>query len=228
MNTQDKKLVIVLTYKCLLVGSVVYILIIIVIITEFPVSTGICAVCASTGISTRHGILSAGAPASSAMIFSALTADELQQCLWSRLLVHPVDGKMTIFQDPAMTIWAGRRHSRFQTLVPNACLMVGSVDMILQSIFGLWQVACLSILAAEQFVPNNVCAPRVCRRNEHIPSAALHPCQMSCQPSSWHCTSLGQTQQLECLLLAFAHKSTCPVTSGEGMHSWQGFAHIFT
>ena len=122
--------------------SVAYIL----LITEFPVSTGICA---STGISTRHGVLSAGAPASSAMILSALTTDELQQCLWSRLLVHPVDGKMTIFQGPATTIWAGHRRSRFQTLVPNACLIVGSGDMILQSIFGWWQVACLSILAAE-------------------------------------------------------------------------------
>ena len=138
----EQKIVIVLAYKCLLVGSVAYILIIIIIITEFPLSTDICAVCASTGISTRHGILSAGAPASSIMILSALTADELQQCLWSRLLVHPVDGKMTVFQVPAMTIWAGRRHSRLQTLVPNACLIVGSGNMIFRAslVGGRWLV----------------------------------------------------------------------------------------
>ena len=122
-------------------------------------STNVLSVAAlnsTTSISARHNILSARTPASYTVTFEAVATDELQECLWCRQLIHPVNGYVTVNHIPAMTIWTWRMSCRFQEIVPNAGLVICSCDMVLESIFGWRQIAGLRILAAEQFVPNSV------------------------------------------------------------------------
>ena len=72
------------------------------------------------------------------------------------LLVHPVNGYVTVNHIPAMTMCTWRMSCRFEGIVPNAGLLICSCDMVLESIFGWRQIAGLCILSAEQFVPNSV------------------------------------------------------------------------
>ena len=141
----------------------------------------VAALNATTSISARHNIVSARTPASYTVTFEAVATDELQECLWCRLLVHPVNGYVTVNHIPAMTMWTWRRMScRFQGIVPNAGLVICSCDMVLESMFGWWQIAGLCILAAEQFVPNSVRVFALFPYSEHTNRA--HPC---CRSSSW-------------------------------------------
>ena len=110
----------------------------------------------TTSISARHNIISARTPASYTVTFEAVATDELQECLWCRLLVHQVNEYVTVNHMPAMTMWTWRMSCRFQGSVPNAGLLIRSCDMILESIVGWRQIAGLCILAAEQFVPISV------------------------------------------------------------------------
>ena len=64
----------------------------------------VAALNATTSISARHNILSARTPASYTATFEAVATDELQECLWCRLLVHPVNGYVTVNHIPAMTM----------------------------------------------------------------------------------------------------------------------------
>ena len=116
----------------------------------------VAALNATTSISARHNIISARTPASYSVTFEAVATDELQECLWCRLLVHPVHGYVTVNHIPAMTMWTWRMSCRFQGIVPNAGLVICSCDMVLESIFGWRQIAGLCIISAEQFVPNSV------------------------------------------------------------------------
>ena len=127
---------------------------------------------ATTSISARHNILSARTPASYTVTFEAVATDELQECLWCRLLVHPVNGYVTVNHIPAMTMWTWRMSCRFQGILPNAGLVICSGDMVLESIFGWRQIAGLCIIAAEQFVPNSSpCFRTVSTGTEHILTA---------------------------------------------------------
>ena len=62
----------------------------------------VAALNATTSISARHNILSARTPASYTATFEAVATDELQE--WCRLLVHPVNGYVTVNHIPAMTM----------------------------------------------------------------------------------------------------------------------------
>ena len=116
----------------------------------------VAALNATTSISARHNFILARTPASYTVTFEAVATDELQECLWYRLLVHPVNGYVTVNHIPAMTMWTWRMSCRFQGIVPNAGLVICSCDMVLESIFGWRQIAGVCILSAEQFVPNSV------------------------------------------------------------------------
>ncbi len=116
----------------------------------------VAALNATTCISARHNIISARTPASYPVTFEAVATDELQECLWCRLLVHPVNGHVTVNHIPAMTMWTWRMSWRFQGIVANAGLVICSCDMVLVSICGWRQITGLCILAAEQFVLNSV------------------------------------------------------------------------
>ena len=179
----------------------------------------VAALNATTGISARHNILSARTPASYTATFEAVATDELQECLWCRLLVHHVNGYVTVNHIPAMTMWTWRMSCRFQGIVPNAGLVIFSCDMVLESIFGWRQIAGLCILAAEQFVPNSVVSSLLFPYSEHTNRA--HPC---CRSSSWpnelpniiiavHMFGPDSTV-MERLPFAFSHECTCAVTSG--------------
>ena len=110
---------------------------------------------ATTSISARHNILSARTPAFYTVTFEAVATDELQECLWCRLLVHPVNGYVTVNNIPTMH---DHVDLAYELLLPENCagLVICSCDMVLQSIFGWRQIAGLCILSAEQFVPNSV------------------------------------------------------------------------
>ena len=116
----------------------------------------VAALNATTRISARHNIISARTPDSYTVTFEAVATDELQECLWCRLLVHPVNGYVTVNHISAMTMWTWCMSCRFQGIVPNAGLVISSCDMVLESIFGWRQIAGLCIHSAEQFVPNSV------------------------------------------------------------------------
>ena len=73
----------------------------------------VAALNATTSISARHNILSARTPASYTVTFEAVATDDLQQCLWCCLLVHPVNRYVTINHIPAMTMWTRRMSCRF-------------------------------------------------------------------------------------------------------------------
>ena len=111
----------------------------------------VAAVNATTSISARRNILLARTAAS-----YTVTTDELQECLCCRLLVHPVNGYVTVNHIPTMTMWTWRVSCRFQGIMSNAGLAICTCDMVLDSIFGWRQIAGLCILAAEPFVPNSV------------------------------------------------------------------------
>ena len=111
---------------------------------------------ATTSISSRNNIISSRTPASYTVTFEAVATDEWQECLWCRLLVHPVNGYVTVNHIPAMTMWTWRMGCRFQGIVPNAGLVICSCDTVLETIFGWRQIADLCILAAKQFLPNSV------------------------------------------------------------------------
>ena len=176
----------------------------------------VAALNATTSISARHNILSARTPASYTVTFEAVATDELQECLWCRLLVHPVNGYVTVNHIPAMTMWTWRMSCRFQGILPNAGLVICSGDMVLESIF--W-------LAANcRFVHH--CCRTVCTElfalfpySEHRNRA--HPC---CRSSSWpnelpnivmaaHMSGSDSTV-MERLPFAFSNECTCAVTSG--------------
>ena len=111
----------------------------------------VAALNATTSISARHNILSARTPASYTVTFEAVATDELQECLWCRLLVHPVNGYVTV----------NRVNLAYELPLPGNCAKCrpGNLlvrHMVLESIFGWRQIAGLCILAAEQFVPNSV------------------------------------------------------------------------
>ena len=91
----------------------------------------VAALNATTSISARHNILSARTPASYTVTVEAVATDELQECLWCRLLVHPVNGYVTVNNIPAMTMWTWRMSCRFQGILPNAGLVICSCDMVL-------------------------------------------------------------------------------------------------
>ena len=151
---------------------------------------------ATTSISARHNILSARTPASYTVTFEAVATDELQQeCLWCRLLVHPVNGYVTVNHIPAMTTWTWRMSCRFQGILPNAGLVICSGDMVLESIFGWRQIAGLCIIAAEQFVPNySPCFRTVSIGTEHILAAVRRHGRTNYQTSSWQRICLGRTR----------------------------------
>ena len=129
----------------------------------------VAALNATTSISARHNILSARTPASYTVTFEAVATDELQECLWCRLLVHPVNGYVTGNHIPAMNMWTWRMSCRFQGILRNAGLVICSCDMVLESIVGWRQIAGLCIIAAEQFVPNSSpCFRTVSIGTEHI------------------------------------------------------------
>ena len=170
-------------------------------------------------VSARHNILSARTPSSYTVTFEAVATDELQECLWCRMLVHPVNGYVTVNHIPAMTMWTWRMSCRFQGIVPNAGLVICSCDMVPESIFGWRQIAGVCILAAEQFVPNSVCILALFPYSEHTHRA--HPW---CRSSSWphelpniimaaHMFGSDSTV-MERLPFAFSHECTCAVTSG--------------
>ena len=179
----------------------------------------VAALNATTSISARHNIVSARTPASYTVTFEAVATDELQECLWCRMLVHPVNGYATVNHIPAMTMWTWRMSCRFQGIVPNAGLVICSCDMVLESIFVWRQIAGVCILAAEQFVPNSVRILALFPYSEHTNRA--HPCSRS---SSWpnelpniimaaHMFGSDSTV-MERLPFAFSHECTCAVTSG--------------
>ena len=136
---------------------------------------------ATTSISARHNILSERTLASYTVNFEAVATDELQEFLWCRLLVHPVNGYVTVNHIPAMTMWTWRMSCCFQRIVPNAALVICSFDMVLESIFG-WQITGLCILAAEQFVPNTVRVFALFPYSDSEHTNRAHPC---CRSSSW-------------------------------------------
>ncbi len=185
-------------------------------------STNVLSVAAlnsTTSISARHNIPSARTPASYTVTFEAVATDELQECLWCRLLVHPMNGYVTVNHIPAMTMWTWRMRCRFHWIVPNAGLVICSCDMVLESIFGWRQIAGVCILAAEHFVPNSVRIFVLFPYSEHTNRA--HPC---CRSSSWpnelpniimaaHMFGSDSTV-MERLPFAFSHECTCAVTSG--------------
>ena len=145
-------------------------------------STNVLSVAAlnsTTSICVRHNIILARTPASYTVTFEAVATDELQECLWCRLLAHPVNGYVTVNHIPAMTMWTCRMSCRFQGIVPNADLVICSCDMVPESIFGWRQIAGVCILAAEQFVPNSVRIFALFPYSENTNRA--HPC---CRPSS--------------------------------------------
>ena len=116
----------------------------------------VAALNATKSISAWHNIISARTPASYTVTFEEVANDELQECLWCRLLVHPVNGYVTVNHIPAVTMWTWSMSCRFQGIVPNAGLVICSCDMALESIFGWRQIAGLCILSAEHFVQNSV------------------------------------------------------------------------
>ena len=116
----------------------------------------VAALNAITSISARDNILSARTPASYSVNFEAVATDELQECRWCRLVVHPVNGYVTVNHIPAMKMWTWRMSCRFQGIVPIAGLVICSCDMVLENLFGWRHIAGLCILSAEQFVPNSV------------------------------------------------------------------------
>ena len=58
---------------------------------------------------------------------------ELQECLWCRLLVHPMNGYVTVNHIPAMTMSTWHMRCRFYWIVPNAGLVICSCDIVLES-----------------------------------------------------------------------------------------------
>ena len=155
----------------------------------------VAALNATTSNCARHNILSARTPASYTVTFEAVATDELQECLWCRLLVHPVNGYVTVNHIPAMTMWTWRMSCRFQGIFPNAGLVICSCDMVLESIFGWRQIAGLCIIAAEQFVPNSSpCFRTVSIGTEHILAAVRRHGRTNYQTSSWQRTCLGRTR----------------------------------
>ena len=79
----------------------------------------VAALNATTSISARHNILSARTSASYTVTFEAVATDELQECLWCRLLVHPVNGYVIGNHIPAMTMWTV--HSFCRTVCTELC-----------------------------------------------------------------------------------------------------------
>ena len=79
----------------------------------------VAALNATTSVSARHNIISARTPASYTATFEAVATDELQECLWCRLLVHPVNGYVTVNHIPAMTMWTV--HSFCRTVCTELC-----------------------------------------------------------------------------------------------------------
>ena len=155
----------------------------------------VAALNATTSVSARHNILSARTPASYTLTFEAVATDELQECLWCRLLVHPVNGYVTVNRIPAMTMRTWRMSCLFQGILPNAGLVICSCDMVLESIFGWLQIAGLCIIAAEQFVPNSSpCFRTVSIGTEHILAAVRRHGRTNYQASPWQRTCLGRTR----------------------------------
>ena len=107
----------------------------------------VAALNATTSISARHNILSSRTSASYTVTFEAVATDELQECLWCRLLVHPVNGYVTVNHIPAMTMWTWRMSCRFQGILPNAGLVICSATWYLRAslVCGKLQV-CVSLL----------------------------------------------------------------------------------
>ena len=103
----------------------------------------VAALNATTSISARHNRISARTPASYTVTFEVVATDELQECLWCRLLVHPVNGYVTVNHITAMTMWTWRMSCRFEGIGSNAGLVISSCDMVLESIFGWRQIASL-------------------------------------------------------------------------------------
>ena len=183
----------------------------------------VAALNATTSISARHNILRQEhlPPGVYTVTFEAVATDELQECLWCRLLVHPVNGYVTVNHIPVMTMWTWRMSYRFQGILPNAGLVICSCDMVLESIVGWRQIAGLCIIAAEQFVPNSSpCFRTVSIGTEHI-GFFIIPC---CRSSSWpnelpniimaaHMFGSDSTV-MERLPFAFSNECTCAVTSG--------------
>ena len=179
-------------------------------------STNVLSVAATTSISARHNILSARTPASYTVTFEAVATDELQECLWCRLLVHPVNGYVTVDHIPAMTMWTWRMTCRFQETVPNAGLVICSCDMVLESIFGWRQIAGLCILSAEQFVPNSVRVFAVVSVQwAYKPSrrSSSWPYELPTIIMAAH-MFVSDLTVMERLPFAFSHECTCAVTSG--------------
>ena len=79
----------------------------------------VAALKATTSISARHNILSATTPASYTVTFEAVATDGLQECLWCRLLVHPVNGYVIVNHIPAMTMRTV--HSFCRTVCTELC-----------------------------------------------------------------------------------------------------------
>ena len=179
----------------------------------------VAALNATTSISARHNIISARTPASYTVTFEAVATDELQECLWCRLLVHPVNGYVTVNHIPAMTMWTWHMSCRFQGIVPNAGLVMCSCDMVLESIFGWRQIAGLCILSAEQFVPNSVRVFAVVSLQwAYEPSTSLLPFVVMAERITNHHHGSAHVwvglDLMERLPFAFSHECTWTVTSG--------------
>ena len=178
----------------------------------------VAALNATTIINARHKFFSARTPASYIVTFEAVATYELQECLWCRLLVHPVNGYVTVNHIPAMTMWTWRMSSRFKGIVPIAGLVICSCDMVLESIFGWRQMqVCAFFLQNSLYQTLSVSSP-LFPYSEHTNRA--HP---SCRSSSWPnefptiimaAHMFGSDSTVMERLFAFSHEYTCAVTSG--------------
>ena len=160
----------------------------------------VAALNATTSISARHNILSARTPASYTTTFEAVATDELQECLWCRLLVHPVNGYVTVNHIPAMTMWTWRMSCRFQGIVPNAGLVIKFARATWYSraslVGGKLQV-CAFLLQNSLYRTlsvSSLCFRTVSIRTEHILAAICHRDRTNYQTSSWQRTCLGRTR----------------------------------
>ena len=159
----------------------------------------VAALNATTSISARHSIPSARTPASYTVTFEAVATDELQDSFLCRLLVHPVNGYVTVNHIPAMTMWTWRMSCRFQGIVPNAGLVICSCDMVLESI--IWLAAnCRFVHSFCRTVCIELCTClRRCFRTvriqtEHILAVVPRRGRTNYQPSSWQPTCSGRTR----------------------------------
>ena len=63
--------------------------------------------------------------------FFALTRHHLDDSIWSRLLICPINDKFIIDNLPTMSVWFRKHNHGIQASSPDICLIIGSKNVLL-------------------------------------------------------------------------------------------------